>query len=43
MYQNKVEIKEERIQLPGVRLTTGFYVASIFNGTFTKSTSFYNP
>ena len=43
MYQNKVEIKEEKIQLPGVRLTTGFYVASIFNGTFTKSTSFYNP
>ena len=43
MYQKKVEIKEERIQLPRVRLTTGFYVASIFNGTFTKSTSFYNP
>jgi len=43
MYRKKVDIKEERIQLPGVRLTTGFYVASIFNGTFTKSTSFYNP
>ena len=43
MYQNKVDIKEERIQLPGVRLRTGFYVASIFDGTLTRSTSFYNP
>ena len=43
MYQKKVDIKEERIQLPGVRLTTGFYVASIFDGTLTRSTSFYNP
>jgi hypothetical protein len=43
MYQNKVDIKEESIQLPGVRLTTGFYVASIFDGTLTRSTSFYNP
>lgn len=43
MYQKKVEIKEVRIQLPRVRLTTGFHVASISNGTFTKSISFYNP
>jgi hypothetical protein len=43
MYQNKVDIKEERIQLPCVRLTTGFYVASIFDGTLTRSTSFYSP
>ena len=43
MYHKKVEINKERIQLPGVRLTTGFYVASIFDGTFTRSTSFYNP
>lgn len=43
MYQKKVEINEERIQLRGVRLTTGFYVASIFDGTLTRSTSFYNP
>ena len=43
MYRKKVDIKEERIQLPGVRLTTGFYVASIFDGTLTRSISFYNP
>jgi len=43
MYQKKLEIKEERIQLPKVRLTTGFYVAYISNGPFTKFTSFYNP
>lgn len=43
MYQKKVDIKEERIKLPGVRLTTGFYVASIFDGTLHQSTSFYNP
>jgi hypothetical protein len=43
IFQKKVEIKEERIQLPRVRLTTGYYVAYISNGTFTKSTSFYNP
>ena len=43
MYHKKVEINKERIQLPGVRLTTGFYVASIFDGTLTRSTSFFNP
>ena len=43
MYQKKVELKEEKFQLTGVRLTTGFYVASIFDGTLTRSTNFYNP
>lgn len=43
MYHKKVEINKERIQLPGVRLRTGFYVASIFDGTLTRSTSFFNP
>lgn len=43
MYQKNLEIKEERFQMPRLRLTNGFYVASIFDGTFTKSTSFYHP
>lgn len=43
MYQKNLEIKEERNQLPRIRLTSGFYVASISNGTFTRSISFYNP
>ena len=43
MYRKKVDIKEEKIQLQGVRLTTGFYVASIFDGTLTRSIPFYNP
>ena len=43
MYRKKVDIKEKKIQLQGVRLTTGFYVASIFDGTLTRSISFYNP
>lgn len=43
MYQKNLELKEERNQLPRIRLTSGFYVASISNGTFTRSISFYNP
>lgn len=43
MYQKNLEIKEERNQLPRIRLTSGFYVASIFNGKITQSTSFYYP
>lgn len=43
MYQKNLEIKEERNQLPRIRLTSGFYVASISNGKITQSTSFYYP
>jgi hypothetical protein len=43
MYQKNLEIKEERFQMPRLRLTNGFYVASIFDGTFILSTSFYHP
>ena len=43
MYQKNLELKEERNQLPRIRLTSGFYVASIFNGKITQSTSFYYP
>jgi hypothetical protein len=43
MYQKNLEIKEERFQMPRLRLTSGFYVASIFDGTFILSTSFYHP
>jgi len=43
IYHRKVEIKEENFMLTGNRLTTGFYVASIFNGTTMQSSSFFNP
>jgi hypothetical protein len=42
-YHRKVDINEENFELTGTRLSTGFYVASIFNGSTIQSSSFFNP
>jgi hypothetical protein len=42
-YHRKVDINEENFELTLTGLSTGFYIASIFNGTTAQSSSFFNP